>query len=123
MAQVRNELIEEGDHDLYIREVGFYTGAKSTATKIALAFRPRGKRVAWLYLLHSEHARVWAVQLAEYCRENGLPWPSFGKTENIMNTLSALKRQKVQLRVRINHRTYEEIFYAVATLLRPAEDS
>lgn len=121
MAQRERKIIEEGDHDLYIQDAAVWISHRETqAIKVAVSLSPRGKPVAWVYLF-APLARLWAVQLAEYCVEADLPWPHFRQDEDIINVLKSLKRNLVCLRVQVIHRLHksEDIVFTDTRLLRP----
>ena len=82
MAQSKEKLpLEEGECELYIHNACYCEGRSAPYIKVDLALTPRGKRVTNLFLSLTYYARVWAVQLAEYCIDYDLPWPEFADTK------------------------------------------
>jgi len=121
MAQSKEKLpLEEGEHELYIHSALWCKGRKAPFIKVELALSPRGKVVTSLYLSLTYYARVWAVRLAEYCRDYNLPWPEFDDTRAIINTFNSLKRERIPLTVNVKHETIEEGFFLNTRLLRPS---
>ncbi len=122
MAKRERKILEEGDYDLYIQDVALWTGKfqdRAIAPKVSLSNSPRGKPIVWLYLFDGA-ARLWATRLAEHCLSADLPWPSFRLYKDVTEVLKTLKRKRVPLRVRIEHRSMNgEAIFLGCVLLRP----
>ena len=122
MAQPKRKILEEGDYDLYIHEATLWSSKirEVTAYKVSLSRTPRGKPITWLMLFDGA-ARLWAVQLAEYCIKSDLPWPSFRLHKDVLDVLKVLKRKRVSLRICIVHRSMDgELIFSDPKLLRPS---
>ena len=122
MTLARHKILEEGTHYFYIRgaEIWVPQSRPITIIKVSLSHTRRGKPACVLYL-HPITAKLWAVQLAEYCMDAGLPWPEFNRNDDTINVIKSLKRKHAVLRVQVTHRSMDgETFYPDAKLLRPS---
>ncbi len=122
MTLARHKILEEGTHYFYIRgaEIWVPRGTIGPTIKVFLSHTRRGKSAATIFLFPGT-ARLWAVCLAEYCMEAGLPWPEFNRNEDTIDVIKSLKRKHAILRVQVTYRSMDgETFYPDAKLLRPS---